>query len=56
LVILRTVLSYPFTFLPLRHDLAPEVLALRHLLMVLKRQMGTLLTFTDEDGHARHFT
>lgn len=34
------VLTYPFSFFRPRHDLALEVLALRHQLMVLKRQAG----------------
>src|SRR6266568_9122468 len=38
LAILWIVLTYPFSFLRPQHDLALEVLALRHQLMVLKRQ------------------
>ena len=38
LAILRIVLTYPFLFFGSRHDLALEVLALRHQLMVLQRQ------------------
>ena len=34
------VLTYPFSFFRPRHDLALEILALRHQLMVLKRQAG----------------
>ena len=40
LAILWIVLTYLFWFFRLRHDLALEVLALRHQLMVLKRQAG----------------
>lgn len=40
LAILWIVLSYPFLLFRPRHDLALEVLALRHQLMVLKRQTG----------------
>lgn len=40
LAILWIVLTYPFSFFRQRHDLALEVLALRHQLMVLKRQAG----------------
>jgi len=40
LAILWIVLTYPFSFFRPRHDLALEVLALRHQLMVLKRQTG----------------
>ena len=39
LATLWIVLTYPFSFFRRRHDLALEVLALRHQLMVLKRQM-----------------
>jgi len=38
LAVLWIVLTYPFSFFQCRHDLALEVLALRHQLMVLKRQ------------------
>jgi hypothetical protein len=38
LATLWIVLSYPFSFFRPRHNLALEVLALRHQLMVLKRQ------------------
>jgi putative transposase len=38
LAILWIILTYPFSFFQPRHDLALEVLALRHQLMVLKRQ------------------
>ena len=38
LAILWIVLTYPFSFFRPRHDLALEVLALRHQLMVFKRQ------------------
>jgi len=38
LATLWIVLSYPFSMFRRRHDLALEVLALRHQLMVLKRQ------------------
>jgi hypothetical protein len=34
------VLTYPFSFFRARHDLALEILALRHQFMVLKRQAG----------------
>ena len=34
----RVVLTYPFSFFRHQHDLALEVMALRHQLMVLKRQ------------------
>jgi putative transposase len=40
LAMLWIVLTYPFSFFRARHDLALEVLALRHQLMVLKRQAG----------------
>ena len=40
LAILWIVLTYPFSFVGSRHDLALEVLALRHQLMVLNRQTG----------------
>src|SRR6266542_802277 len=40
LAILWIVLTYPFSFFRPRQDLALEVLALRHQLMVLKRQPG----------------
>ncbi len=40
LAILWIVLTYPFSFFRPRHDLALEVLGLRHQLMVLKRQTG----------------
>ena len=40
LAILWIVLTYPFSFFRPRQDLALEVLALRHQLMVLKRQTG----------------
>jgi putative transposase len=40
LAMLWIVLTYPFSFFRPRHDLALEVLALRHQLMVLKRQAG----------------
>src|SRR6266487_502619 len=40
LAILWIVLIYPFSFFRPRQDLALEVLALRHQLMVLKRQTG----------------
>ena len=40
LAILWIVLTYPFSFFRPRHDLALEVLAQRHQLMVLKRQTG----------------
>ena len=36
--ILQIVLSYPFSLLRPRHNLAMEVLALRHQVVVLKRQ------------------
>src|SRR6266700_2214968 len=38
LAILWIVLTYPFSFFRPRHDLALEVMALRHQLVVLKRQ------------------
>ena len=38
LAMLWIVLTYPFSFFRPRHDLALEVLALRHQLMVLQRQ------------------
>ncbi len=38
LATLWIVLTYPLSFFRSRHDLAIEVLALRHQLMVLKRQ------------------
>src|ERR1035438_4054921 len=37
--LLRMVLIYPWSLLRPRHELALEVLALRHQIMVLKRQM-----------------
>src|SRR6266542_1623915 len=40
LAMLWIVLTYLFSFFRPRHDLALEVLALRHQLMVLKRQSG----------------
>ena len=40
LAILWIVLTYPFSFFRPWHDLSLEVLALRHQLMVLKRQAG----------------
>src|SRR6266581_6305596 len=40
LAILWIVLTYPFSFFRPRPDLALEVLALRHQLMVRKRQTG----------------
>jgi putative transposase len=40
LAMLWIVLTYPFSFFRPRHDLALEVLALRHQLLVLKRQGG----------------
>ena len=40
LAMLWIVLPYPFSFFRPRHDLALEILALRHQLMVLKRQAG----------------
>ena len=40
LAILWIVLTYPVSFFQPRHDLALEVLALRHQLLVLKRQAG----------------
>ncbi len=40
LPILWIVLRYPFSFFRPRHNLALEVLALRHQLMVLKRPAG----------------
>ena len=41
LAILWIVATYPFSFLRPRHDLALEVLALRHQLLVLKRQAAS---------------
>ena len=41
LAMLWIVLTYPFSFFRPRHDLALEVLALRHQLMVLQRQAPT---------------
>ena len=38
LAVLWIILTYPFSIFRRRHDLALEVLALRHQLMVLKRQ------------------
>ena len=38
MAVLWIILTYPFWFFPRRHDLALEVLALRHQLMVLERQ------------------
>ena len=40
LAMLCIVLTYPFSFFRPRHDLALEVLALRHQLLVLKGQAG----------------
>ena len=36
--VLWIILTYPFSFFRRRHDLTLEVLALRHQLLVLKRQ------------------
>lgn len=38
LAVIWIILTYPFSFFRRRHDLALEVLALRHQLVVLKRQ------------------
>ena len=40
LALLWIVLRYPFSCFRPRHDLALEILGLRHQLMVLKRQAG----------------
>ena len=44
LAILWIVVTYPYSFFQPRHDLALEVLALRHQLLVLKRQAGYSVT------------